>query len=117
MLTENKFELLNEFLGDSPIVENNVLSIIEDIKFGVVDSFLFSKAKHDDKNIYSNSKLILLRFNKLGDVAKYVANTKHHYELHNKTIISYRMINDNYHFQFIRVINKNDIDKYTILFE
>lgn len=87
----------------------------EDTKFGLVDSFLFSKSKIDDNGVCTNIKLITTTFNSMKDVIETLKNRP--YEFNNKTVISFKPVNDKYYFIFLRELklNKDNIDKYLLL--
>jgi hypothetical protein len=112
-----KIQFVKDFLKDLPEVDNQPVKI-EDIKYGVVDSFLFSKSKPDANNVYSNAKLILSKFNSIKDFVSFAKENYKTISLRNTTLIAYRPLSNKYHFQLVKIFNvkkPEDWDKYLVL--
>jgi hypothetical protein len=89
--------------------------LAEDTKFGIVDQFLFEKAKPDKNGIYSNISLVKQSFPSIKDIIEKFRDSPFLFE--RSQIIAYKPINDNYHFILVRKLNlnKENLDKYLLL--
>ena len=116
---QEKIQFVKDFLSHLPPVELADIKF-EDIKYGVVDTFLLSKIKPDKNGIHSNAALIQMKFDTAEKFFKYAKeNFSSEYALKSKTPVAYRLLNDNYHFKLIKAFNikkPEDWDKYAILF-
>lgn len=107
---------LKQFLRDSnPESQPNVL-FVEDIRFGIVDKFIFDKQKPDKNDIYSNVKIIQKSFDSIQDLVKSIQDKSTILSL-SITTIAYKPINDNYHYILIRELkmDKKNMEKYLLL--
>lgn len=112
-----KIKFVQEFLKGLPEVDNQPIKI-EDVRYGVVDSFLFSKSKGDANNVYTNARLILSKFDSIKDFVKFARENHQAVSLRNTTLIAYRPLSNKYHFQLVKIFNvkkPEDWDKYLVL--
>jgi hypothetical protein len=112
-----KLQFVKDFLKGLPEVDHQPISI-QDVKYGVVDTFLFSKSKADINNVYTNARLILSKFDSIKDFVVFARANHKTISLRNTTLIAYRPLSNKYHFQLVKVFNiktPDDWDKYLIL--
>lgn len=112
-----KLQFVKDFLKGLPEVDSQPIKI-EDVKYGVVDSFLFSKSKADANNIYTNIRLIQTSFSSIKDFVSFAKNNHNTTFTIGKTLIAFKPLNNKYHFQLVKVFNvkkPDDWDKYLIL--
>lgn len=97
-----------------PTAQPDVL-LAEDTRYGVVDGFLFDKAKPDKNGVYSNVKIIKRTYLSLKDlIVEFQAKPNNFV---NETVIAYKPINDNYHYLLIKKMNlkPDNLEKYLLL--
>jgi|ERR1700722_186836 len=112
-----KIQFVKDFLKGLPEVSQQPISI-EDVRYGVVDSFLFSKVKPDTNSVYTNARLIHTGFDSIKDFVAFAKANFQAQSLNGKTLIAYRPLSNNYHFQLVKVFNikkPDDLDKYLVL--
>lgn len=101
---------LKQFIKEQgPSIKPDILFAL-DTKFGIVDSFLFERFKPDKNGIYSNIKIMKRSYNSMKELITSMTITDN-----KDSIIAYKPINDNYHYIFIRKLNKDNLEKYLIL--
>ena len=107
-------EIENILKNNLPTI--NISNIKEEVKYGLIEKFLFDKIKPDKNNFYPNLTLIKYKNSSFREVINYVSENKHLEK--NYYLIMFKELENKWNFLVLKkfkTMNTQDLEKYLIL--